>query len=47
MKKRSTQALGETHVNTVSVMATPNAYVRFRIITILPVFPGLATLNLR
>jgi UDP-N-acetylmuramyl pentapeptide phosphotransferase/UDP-N-acetylglucosamine-1-phosphate transferase len=47
MKKRSTQALGETHVNTANVMATPNAYVRFWIITILLVLVGLATLKLR
>ena len=44
MNKRSTQALGEAYVN---VMTTPNAYVRFWIITILLVLLGLATLKLR
>jgi len=47
MKKRSTQALGETHVSAANVMTTPNANVRFWIITILPVLLGLATLKLR
>lgn len=47
MKKRGTQALGETYVSMANVMATPNAYVRFWIITILLVLLGLATLKLR
>jgi hypothetical protein len=47
MKKRSTQALGETHVSVANVMATPNACVRFWIKTILLVWAGLATRNLR
>lgn len=47
MKKRTTQALGETHVSAASVMATPNASVRFWIITMLLVLLGLATLKLR
>ena len=47
MKKRATSALGETHVSAASVMATPNASVRFWIITMLLVLLGLATLKLR
>jgi len=47
MKKRSTQASGETHVSATNVMATPNAYVRFWIITVMLVLFGLATLKLR
>ncbi len=47
MKKCGTQALGETHVSAASVMATPNASVRFWIITMLLVLLGLATLKLR
>jgi UDP-N-acetylmuramyl pentapeptide phosphotransferase/UDP-N-acetylglucosamine-1-phosphate transferase len=47
MKKRTTQALGETYVSAANVMATPNAYVRFWIITMLLVLLGLATLKLR
>ena len=47
MKKRSTQALGETHVSVANVTATPNASVRFWIITMLLVLVGLATLKLR
>jgi UDP-N-acetylmuramyl pentapeptide phosphotransferase/UDP-N-acetylglucosamine-1-phosphate transferase len=46
-KKRGTQALGETHVSVANVMVTPNAHVRFWIITILLVLLGLATLKLR
>ena len=47
MKKCSTQALGETHVRAANVMATPNASVRFWIITMWLVLLGLATLKLR
>ncbi len=47
MKKRATIALGETHVSTANVMATPDATVRFWIITMLLVLLGLATLKLR
>jgi len=47
MKKCGTQALGETHVRAANVMATPNASVRFWIITMLLVLLGLATLKLR
>ena len=50
MKKRNTQALGETHVSAANVMATPNAYVLFCIITlllVLLVLLGLATHKLR
>lgn len=47
MKKRATSALGETHVSVAHVMATPNANVRFWIITMLLVLIGLATLKLR
>jgi UDP-N-acetylmuramyl pentapeptide phosphotransferase/UDP-N-acetylglucosamine-1-phosphate transferase len=47
MKKRTAQALGETHVSVANVMATPNANVRFWIITMLLVLLGLATLKLR
>jgi len=49
MKKRTRFALGETHVRAVgpNVMATPNANVRFWIITILLVLFGLSTLKIR
>jgi UDP-N-acetylmuramyl pentapeptide phosphotransferase/UDP-N-acetylglucosamine-1-phosphate transferase len=47
MKKHSMVALGETHVSVANVMATPNATVRFWIITMLLVLLGLATLKLR
>lgn len=47
MKKRGTIALGETNVSRANVMATPNATVRFWIITMLLVLIGLATLKLR
>lgn len=47
MKKRSTEALGETHMSVANVMGTPNASVRFWIITMLLVLLGLATLKLR
>ncbi len=47
MKKRATLALGETHVSVANVTATPNANVRFWIITMLLVLIGLATLKLR
>jgi UDP-N-acetylmuramyl pentapeptide phosphotransferase/UDP-N-acetylglucosamine-1-phosphate transferase len=47
MKKCGTQALGETHIRAANVMATPNAAVRFWIITMLLVLLGLATLKLR
>jgi UDP-N-acetylmuramyl pentapeptide phosphotransferase/UDP-N-acetylglucosamine-1-phosphate transferase len=47
MKKRATLALGETHMSVANVMATPNANVRFWIITMLLVLIGLATLKLR
>ena len=47
MKKRATIALGETNVSRANVMATPNANVRFWIITMLLVLVGLATLKLR
>ncbi|MFM2408001.1 MAG: hypothetical protein RL358_743 [Pseudomonadota bacterium] len=47
LKKRGTLALGETHVSVANVMATPNANVRFWIITMLLVLIGLATLKLR
>jgi len=47
IKKCGTQALGETHVRTANVMTTPNASVRFWIITMLLVLLGLATLKLR
>jgi len=47
MKKRATIALGETNVSKANVMATPNAIVRFWIITMLLVLIGLATLKLR
>jgi UDP-N-acetylmuramyl pentapeptide phosphotransferase/UDP-N-acetylglucosamine-1-phosphate transferase len=47
MKKRTTQALGETHVSAANVMATPNAPERFWIITMLLVLLGVATLKLR
>ena len=46
-KKRATLALGETHMSVTNVMATPNANVRFWIITMLLVLIGLATLKLR
>ncbi|MDZ4201068.1 MAG: hypothetical protein U1C96_02870 [Gallionella sp.] len=47
MKKRTTVALGETNVSGANVMATPDATVRFWIITMLLVLIGLATLKLR
>jgi UDP-N-acetylmuramyl pentapeptide phosphotransferase/UDP-N-acetylglucosamine-1-phosphate transferase len=47
MKKRATLALGETHMSVANVMATPNANVRFWIITMRLVLIGLATLKLR
>jgi UDP-N-acetylmuramyl pentapeptide phosphotransferase/UDP-N-acetylglucosamine-1-phosphate transferase len=47
MKKCGTQTLGGTHVSAANVTATPNAYVRFWIITMLLVLMGLATLKLR
>ncbi len=47
MKKRGAVALGETHVSTANVMATPNAAARFWIITMLLILLGLATLKLR
>lgn len=47
MKKRRTEALGETHMSVANVMATPNTSVRFWIITMLLVLLGLATLKLR
>ena len=47
MKKRATQALGETSVSVANVMATPNATARFWIITMLLVLLGLVTLKLR
>jgi len=47
MKKCGMQALGETHVRAANVTATPNASVRFWIITMLLVLMGLATLKLR
>ena len=47
LKKRATLALGEAHVSVANVMTTPNANVRFWIITMLLVLIGLATLKLR
>ena len=47
MKKRGTIALAKTNVSVANVMATPNATVRFWIITMLLVLIGLATLKLR
>ena len=47
MKKCATSALGETHVGAANVTATPDANVRFWIITMLLVLIGLATLKLR
>ena len=49
MRKRSGLALGETHMRAVgpNVMATPNATMRFWIITILLVLFGLSTLKIR
>lgn len=47
MKKRATLALEETHMSVANFMATPNANVRFWIITMLLVLTGLATLKLR
>ena len=47
MKKRATLTLGETYMSVANVMATPNANVRFWIITMLLVLIGLATLKLR
>ena len=46
-KKCTTSALGEAHMSVANVMATPDAYVRFWIITMLLVLIGLATLKLR
>lgn len=46
-KKCATLALGETHMSVANVMATPDANVRFWIITMLLVLIGLATLKLR
>jgi len=47
MKKCGTQAMGGTHVSAANVMATPNACVRFWIMTMLLVLTGLATLKPR
>ena len=47
MEKRGMEALGETHVSVANVTATPNASMRFWIITMLLVLLGLATLKLR
>ncbi len=47
MEKRAAGALGETNMSEANVMATPNAPLRFWIITMLLVLPGLATLKLR
>jgi UDP-N-acetylmuramyl pentapeptide phosphotransferase/UDP-N-acetylglucosamine-1-phosphate transferase len=47
MKKRDTFALGEAHMSEANVTTTPNAHVRFWIITMLLVLIGLATLKLR
>jgi len=49
MMNRSMLALGETHVRAPGphVMATPNANVRFWIITIMLVLFGLSTLKIR
>jgi UDP-N-acetylmuramyl pentapeptide phosphotransferase/UDP-N-acetylglucosamine-1-phosphate transferase len=48
-EKRMTEALGETHVwaGGANVMATPNASVRFWIISLMLVLFGLSTLKLR
>lgn len=46
-KKCATLALGETHMSEANVVATPDANVRFWIITMLLVLIGLATLKLR
>lgn len=47
VKNRGMEALGETHMSEVNVMATPNPSMRFWIITMLLVLLGLATLKLR
>ena len=49
MANRIALALGETHVRASgpNVMATPNANVRFWIITIMLVLFGLSTLKIR
>jgi len=46
---RTMWALGETHMSAfgANVMATPNAYMRFWIITMMLVLLGLSTLKLR
>ena len=46
---RTMWALGETHMsaNGANVMATPNAHMRFWIITMMLVLLGLSTLKLR
>jgi UDP-N-acetylmuramyl pentapeptide phosphotransferase/UDP-N-acetylglucosamine-1-phosphate transferase len=48
-ENRTTVALGETHVRArgANVMATPDATVRFWIITVVLVLFGLSTLKLR
>ncbi len=49
MLNRTMEALGETHMGAASahVMATPNASMRFWIITMMLVLIGLSTLKLR
>jgi UDP-N-acetylmuramyl pentapeptide phosphotransferase/UDP-N-acetylglucosamine-1-phosphate transferase len=49
MSKRTMFSLGETHMQAcgLHVMATPNANMRFWIITILLVLFGLSTLKIR
>jgi UDP-N-acetylmuramyl pentapeptide phosphotransferase/UDP-N-acetylglucosamine-1-phosphate transferase len=47
MNKRTMDALGETNLSAAKVMATPNAPIRFWIITMMLVLIGLATLKLR
>ena len=44
---RNMEAMGETHICAANVTATPNAAMRFWIITMLLVLLGLATLKLR
>jgi UDP-N-acetylmuramyl pentapeptide phosphotransferase/UDP-N-acetylglucosamine-1-phosphate transferase len=45
--KSTRLALGEAHQHSVLVMTTPNAHVRFWIITMMLVLVGLSTLKLR
>ncbi|MFN4148577.1 MAG: hypothetical protein ACK4E4_03405 [Rhodocyclaceae bacterium] len=49
MEMRTILALGETHLRAIGpkVTATPNANMRFWIITILLVLIGLSTLKIR